>query len=80
MPAQIGFKLLTNHFGDESQKQIGTFVQRGGYASLKKAFANPTDSGDPATSRPNGWGSHMSASKSKKTRSSGVSKVCRSSS
>jgi len=38
MPAAIGFKLLTNGFGDEAQKQIATFEKRGGYASLKKAF------------------------------------------
>ena len=44
MPAQIGFKLLTSYFGDESHKQIATFEKRGGYSSLKRAFAmKPVD-------------------------------------
>jgi NADH-quinone oxidoreductase subunit F len=44
MPAQVGFKLLTNAFGDEKQKQLATFMARGGYGSLAKAFAmKPTD-------------------------------------
>jgi NADH-quinone oxidoreductase subunit F len=44
MPSEIGFKLLTNGFGDETQKQIATFEKRGGYGSLKKAFGmKPAD-------------------------------------
>jgi NADH-quinone oxidoreductase subunit F len=44
MPATIGTKLLTQHFGDETQRQIAVFEKRGGYASVKKALGmKPAD-------------------------------------
>jgi NADH-quinone oxidoreductase subunit F len=44
MPADLSTKLITQHFGDETQKQIATFEKRGGYATLKKAFGmKPAD-------------------------------------
>src|SRR5262249_17405260 len=39
MPAAMGTKLLTQYFGDETQKQIAVFEKRGGYAAVKKALA-----------------------------------------
>ena len=31
-------RVLSKHFGDPQQRRIETYVERGGYASLRKAF------------------------------------------
>jgi len=38
MPADVGTKVITGHFGDEEQKKIAVYEQRGGYRNLKKAL------------------------------------------
>ncbi|HKA89075.1 MAG TPA: NADH-quinone oxidoreductase subunit NuoF [Haliangiales bacterium] len=41
MPAPLGTKLLTQHFGDETHKTIAAYVAHGGYQALKKALTLP---------------------------------------
>ena len=41
MPAPLGTKLLTQHFGDETQKTLAGYVAHGGYQALKKALTLP---------------------------------------
>src|SRR5215217_2032011 len=43
MPAEIGTKLVTARFGNESARSIGSYENSGGYAVLKKALAMRPD-------------------------------------
>lgn len=38
MPAEVGFKIITNNFGNEEAKQIAVYEKQGGYQALRKAL------------------------------------------